>query len=139
MRGARTADERVHWAIQCLRAIQDHDDDRFREALLAAPQLLLPGSPSPLLPTTSLHVAHIRSVLQDSLTLSDEQRKAEFDCLKDVPEYMKTSQSNDIQKMYNNHNIKNRTLGINAIIDENDIPQHDPHLASESVVNHWAN
>eukprot|EP00973_Karenia_brevis_P067478 9386823-Karenia_brevis.AAC.1 len=67
-RGARTADERIHWSLQALRAIQDGNGRQFEEALQAAPQLNRQDSFPSQLPTTTNHITHIRDVLSAALS-----------------------------------------------------------------------
>jgi exonuclease III len=135
-RGALLAKERIFHATEALRANATLNLEAFLKALESAPQLQHESFTGGV-PVEIVHVEHIRNVLQEALTVDDDDRRTELERIADLPEYDQQRMKKCVMKQLSRHNPKRRKLGIEAVRGHDGIPILEKDKAFKHLSEYW--
>ena len=138
-RGAKTAEERIYWAIYALRASHAGEEENFKKAIGAAPQLRLDEDQADegVFPACGEHIAKIRGVLNEALKMDHIQKKEEIESIRDTPGYIEEKQRHSLLQDLMKHNPKKKKVGIHAVRDDEGNPIYGQDESTKRLGKYW--
>lgn len=135
-RGAKTADERIYWALSALRAVRQGQHEALTRAIGAFPAMgEVPHGHRFL---DAGHVGYMQGLLQQAVQMNIEARANELKAAAELPDYVRRRQTASLARWASQWSPKRCRVGLNGARLADGTDELDPAKASASLCGHWA-